>query len=146
MNYTFSKKIASLKPSAIREMFKNVTDPNIISFAAGNPAPESFPVEALRILAADILEKEPVTALQYGITEGYTPLREAITARQRTKFGTVAEGEAPTAEDGFNTFNEADFAYTADPGAEPSATEAADEEPVARSFDEILAENSRDGE
>ena len=61
------------------------------------------------------------------------------------EIGVVSEDETP-AEDGFGTFNEADFAYTADPGAEPSATEATDEEPVARSFDEIMAENSRDGE
>ena len=80
-----------------------------------------------------------------GVINGFK-LKDMPEEQPLPEFGTVAEGEAPTAEDGFNTFNEADFAYTADPGAEPSATEAADEEPVARSFDEILAENSRDGE
>ena len=47
MNYSFSDKLANLRPSAIREIFKSLTDPSIISFAAGNPSPESFPVEAL---------------------------------------------------------------------------------------------------
>lgn len=61
----------------------------------------------------------------------------------------AAEGETP-AEDGFGTFNEADFAYTADNAASAEETAAdaeADEEPVAaRSFDEIMAENNEDGQ
>ncbi len=95
MSYCFSDKIAALKPSAIREIFKNLTDPSVISFAAGNPAPESFPVEALKNLAEDIFVHASTPALQYSITEGYTPLREAITARQVTRFGAgmVREGD-----------------------------------------------------
>ena len=65
MTYRFSDKIAGLKPSAIREMFKNVTDPNIISFAAGNPSPESFPVDELARLSADIFSTASTAALQY---------------------------------------------------------------------------------
>ena len=61
------------------------------------------------------------------------------------EFG-AAEGDAP-AEDGFGTFNEADFTYTADnaaPTEETAAEAEADEEPVAaRSFDEIMAENEK---
>ena len=48
MKYTFSDKISNLKPSAIREILKMTSDPNIISFAAGNPAPDAFPVEEIR--------------------------------------------------------------------------------------------------
>ena len=87
MEYKFSKKLAELKPSAIREIFKSLSDPTIISFAAGNPSPESFPVEDLARLSAEIFESQASFALQYGITEGYTPLREAITARQKVRFG-----------------------------------------------------------
>ena len=87
MEYKFSKKLAELKPSAIREIFKSLSDPTIISFAAGNPSPESFPVEDLARLSAEIFENQASFALQYGITEGYTPLREAIAARQKTRFG-----------------------------------------------------------
>ena len=54
-----------------------------------------------------------------------------------------AEGETP-AEDGFNTFNEADFTYTADKTAHTEET--ADEPVTARSFDEIMAENNKDGQ
>ena len=87
MEYKFSKKLAELKPSAIREIFKSLSDPTIISFAAGNPSPESFPVEELSRLSAEIFETQASFALQYGITEGYTPLREAIAARQKARFG-----------------------------------------------------------
>lgn len=87
MNYSFSDKLANLRPSAIREIFKSLTDPSIISFAAGNPSPESFPVEALAALSADIFRTQSTAALQYSITEGYPPLREAIAARLKKKFG-----------------------------------------------------------
>ena len=87
MEYNFSKKLAELKPSAIREIFKSLSDPTIISFAAGNPSPESFPVKDLARLSAEIFETQASVALQYGITEGYTPLREAITQRQKARFG-----------------------------------------------------------
>ena len=86
MEYTFSNKMAALKPSAIREIFKSLTDPTIISFAAGNPAPESFPVEALSAISADIFANSASFALQYGITDGYGPLREAVAARQKERF------------------------------------------------------------
>jgi hypothetical protein len=56
-----------------------------------------------------------------------------------------AEGEAP-AEDGFNTFNEADFTYTADNTAPAEEADSTDEPVAARSFDEIMAENNKDGQ
>lgn len=87
MEYIFSNKLAGLKPSAIREIFKSLSDPSIISFAAGNPAPESFPVRELERFAADVFRDQPVTALQYGVTEGYAPLRKAVAERQIKRFG-----------------------------------------------------------
>lgn len=87
MEYTFSNKMAALRPSAIREIFKSLTDPTIISFAAGNPAPESFPTEALAAISADIFACSPTAALQYNITDGYPPLRAAVAARQKERFG-----------------------------------------------------------
>ncbi len=86
MNYNFSDKLANLKPSAIREIFKNLTDPSVISFGGGNPAPKSFPVDELKVLAADIFENNSTAALQYSITEGYTPLREVLKYRVKEKF------------------------------------------------------------
>ena len=74
----FSYRIQSLQPSAIREILKFTADPSVISFAGGNPAPEAFPVETIRQLTAEILENDPVGALQYSISEGYGPLRDWI--------------------------------------------------------------------
>lgn len=81
MNYSFSNKVTGLKASAIREILKFTAFPDVISFAAGNPAPEAFPIEAVREITARVLEENPIAALQYSITEGYTPLRETIKKR-----------------------------------------------------------------
>lgn len=78
MDYTFSDKISSLQPSAIREILKATADPAIIPLAAGNPAPDAFPAEEVRTISADILTNHPIDALQYGVSEGYQPLRDAI--------------------------------------------------------------------
>lgn len=71
----FSYRIAGVQPSAIREILKSTADPEVISFAAGNPAPEAFPVEEIRRISGDVLREEPIAALQYSITEGYPKLR-----------------------------------------------------------------------
>lgn len=81
MNYSFSDKVTGLKASAIREILKFTAFPDVISFAAGNPAPEAFPVEEVREITAKILSENPIAALQYSITEGYTPLRDTIRKR-----------------------------------------------------------------
>ncbi len=93
MSYRISKKMQDLKPSAIREIFKALSDPTIISFAAGNPAPESFPVDDLARLSAKIYAEEPSKALQYGITEGYPALREDINARLTNRFDIKMDGQ-----------------------------------------------------
>ena len=78
MEYKVSNRMSTLKGSAIREMFKKMADPTMISLAGGNPAAELFPNEELSKIAADILKENPVGALQYGISEGSIPLREKI--------------------------------------------------------------------
>lgn len=78
MEYKFSDKVSGLKASAIREILKFTSDPDVISFAAGNPAPEAFPKERIAEISAELLRDDPILALQYSITEGYTPLREFL--------------------------------------------------------------------
>ena len=102
MEYTFSDAFQNLKPSAIREIFKSLTDPTIISFAAGNPSPESFPTEELAKLSAEIFANESTKALQYSITEGYPAFREAIAKRQKEKFGIGGEDDAVMVVSGGN--------------------------------------------
>ncbi len=79
MDYYFSKRISGLQPSAIREILKATQDPAIIPFAAGNPDAASFPIDEVKRISAEIFETAPVTALQYGVTEGYRPLIERLT-------------------------------------------------------------------
>ena len=85
--------MSSLRGSAIREIFKYAADPSVISLAGGNPAPELFPHDALADIAADLLREQPVTALQYGITEGYLPFREAIKERLKRVEGIGTEND-----------------------------------------------------
>ncbi|MDR0903156.1 MAG: PLP-dependent aminotransferase family protein [Ruminococcus sp.] len=81
MNYNFSDKVTGLQASAIREILKFTSLPQVISFAAGNPAPEAFPSAAIAEISAKIMRDNPVAALQYSITEGYMPLRETMRKR-----------------------------------------------------------------
>lgn len=83
MEYFISDRMRTMRGSAIREIFKYAADPSVISLAGGNPAPELFPNEELAAIAEEMLRTQPVLSLQYGITEGYTPLRDAIKERLR---------------------------------------------------------------
>lgn len=87
MSYQFSDRIGGLKPSAIREILKSTSDPSVISFAAGNPAPEAFPVEEVRRITNEILRDTPILALQYSITEGYPALRTALADMLHSRYG-----------------------------------------------------------
>ena len=84
MNYQFSEKVSHLQASAIREILKFTSDPEVISFAAGNPAPEAFPVADVQRIAQELFAKDPIAVLQYGITEGYTPLRDVMKVRMQS--------------------------------------------------------------
>lgn len=78
MTYNFSDKVLALKPNAIREILKSASDPGVISLSAGNPAPDAFPVDAIKEISHNLLEQNPVGVLQYGISDGYTPLRDTL--------------------------------------------------------------------
>ncbi|NPA47928.1 MAG: PLP-dependent aminotransferase family protein [Thermococci archaeon] len=74
----FSEKALGMKASEIRELLKLVESSDIISLAGGLPAPETFPVEMIKEISAEVLEKHADKALQYGTTKGFTPLRLAL--------------------------------------------------------------------
>ena len=94
LEYNISEKMKNLKPSAIREIFKSLSDPSIISFSGGNPAPETFPIDEIAAISADIYAKDGAAALQYNISEGYPLLREAVETRLRDKFNVGGEGDS----------------------------------------------------
>lgn len=81
----FSKRMDNVKASAIREILKLTQKPNIISFAGGLPAPELFPVEEMKKITNIILSDDGEKALQYSATDGYDPLRDAISKRLEKK-------------------------------------------------------------
>nr|WP_319487359.1 PLP-dependent aminotransferase family protein [uncultured Caproiciproducens sp.] len=87
MEYKFSDRVLSLKPSAIREIFKYASDPSVISLSAGNPAPEAFPIKEISEISERILSERPIDALQYSITEGYEPLRRQLTSYMKKTHG-----------------------------------------------------------
>jgi len=83
----FASRMASLKPSAIREILKTTEAPEVISFAGGLPAPELFPTQTLSDAAQAVLAQDGPGALQYGVTEGYLPLREWVASHVQETVG-----------------------------------------------------------
>jgi len=73
-----SDNAKNMKKSAIRELLKLVARPDIISFAGGLPAPDTFPVDDLRAAANVVFDKHAAKALQYGTTEGDTDLKAEV--------------------------------------------------------------------
>ncbi|RLC48253.1 MAG: aminotransferase [Candidatus Cloacimonadota bacterium] len=72
-----------MKKSVIRELLKLTNKPDIISFAGGLPSPDSFPVDELKEITQEVMEKEWKKALQYGSTEGDSLLKEQLIIRAR---------------------------------------------------------------
>lgn len=81
----FSDKVKDMEGSAIRATFKLLANPNIISFAGGAPAKELFPKDKLAEISKEVLEKNGEIALQYGVTEGYEPLRQWVINRLKNQ-------------------------------------------------------------
>ncbi len=81
----FADRLNNVETSAIRELFKLLGKPGIISFAGGFPDSAMFDVEGIRAASNAALAEEPGAALQYGATEGYNPLREQLAAFMTSK-------------------------------------------------------------
>lgn len=90
MGISVSEKFANMKPSATREILKATSDPSVIAFAGGSPAVDAFPCEEVKRVSAEILEENPVSALVYGVSEGYEPLRQTVREwlKKRNNIGT----------------------------------------------------------
>jgi len=80
-----ARRAATASSSIVREILKVTMRPEVISLAGGLPAPESFPVEALRAAFAAELRDDNRAALQYSTTEGHLPLREWIAAQDSAR-------------------------------------------------------------
>lgn len=82
-----ARRAAAASSSIVREILKVTQRPDVISLAGGLPAPESFPVEALRTaFDAELRDTtEAQRALQYSTTEGHAPLREWVAAQETAR-------------------------------------------------------------
>ena len=85
MPIAFADRLNNVETSAIRELFKLLGKPGIISFAGGFPDSAMFDVDGIRAASQRALADEPGAALQYGATEGYQPLREQLAAFMAAK-------------------------------------------------------------
>jgi len=93
MTIRTARRMRGVTPSAVREILKVAERPDVLSFAGGLPAPELFPARDLSHAYQAVLRENPGAALQYGITEGFLPLREWLAARLRAQ-GIPAEAES----------------------------------------------------
>ena len=76
-----STSAKGMKRSAIRELLKYLGQPGLISFSGGFPSPLTFPVQELKEVTNEVMDKEANIALQYGSTEGDNLLRELLVKR-----------------------------------------------------------------
>lgn len=80
MDIKYSTAANHLGSSAVREILKVTQGNDIISLAGGLPGEDLFPLEAVRDAYNRVLSSD-TSALQYGLTEGFTPLRDKIAER-----------------------------------------------------------------
>lgn len=92
MEYKFSEGFSNLQPSVIREILKNSGD--TIPLAAGNPAPDAFPVADVQRIIKEIVDTEPILMLQYGVSEGYAPIIEELKKLARDRYDAFSENDA----------------------------------------------------
>jgi 2-aminoadipate transaminase len=90
--HRYAQRTQRMTSSAIRELLKLTSQPDVISFAGGLPAPELFPIEEFRVAVDRVLTTQGPKALQYSTTEGYAPLREMI-VRHMARYGIVVDTE-----------------------------------------------------
>jgi len=93
MSLQFATRLNNVETSAIRELFKLLGKPGIISFAGGFPDPAMFDVEGIKEASGKALTEDPGAALQYGATEGFGPLRDELASFMATKGVTLNANE-----------------------------------------------------
>jgi 2-aminoadipate transaminase len=83
LNAIYSTSVKAMKRSVIRELLKLTQKKDLISFAGGLPAVDTFPIEQLKEICTEVLDTQGAQALQYGATEGDTRLREILVERYK---------------------------------------------------------------
>jgi DNA-binding transcriptional MocR family regulator len=93
VTFHLANRMQKLRTSDIREILRVSQRPSVISFAGGLPGASTFPVEELKAVALEVLEKEGARALQYSTSEGHPLLREHIARRMRERQGAVVSAD-----------------------------------------------------
>lgn len=91
----FATRFDKVTGSAIREIFKVIAQPGMISFAGGNPSLDALPDSQVSDLARDVLAQDGKALLQYGATEGYPPLLQSLKAFVEKQLGTEVPAVLP---------------------------------------------------
>ncbi len=81
--YEISNKMKDMEGSAIRAVLKMTQAKDLITFAAGVPDPTTLPADFISEEIQKVLKEKPALALQYGVTDGYAPLVEALTEKMK---------------------------------------------------------------
>ncbi len=92
----FASRFDGVTGSAIREIFKMIAKPGMISFAGGNPAKSALPDDVVSRIAQEVLAQDGKAILQYGATEGYAPFLESLKAYAQAQLGCEIPGILPT--------------------------------------------------
>ncbi len=93
MAIRFSQALTNMGESDIGMLLKLTEQPEMISFAGGLPAPETFPLKELREARSKVLMEDGIGALQYGPSKGYMRLRELIAERMNRHSQTSVTAE-----------------------------------------------------
>jgi 2-aminoadipate transaminase len=91
----FATRFDKVTGSAIREIFKVIAQPGMISFAGGNPSLDALPDAQVSDLARDVLAQDGKALLQYGATEGYPPLLQSLKAFVEKQLGAEVPAVLP---------------------------------------------------
>ena len=91
----FASRFDQVTGSAIREIFKVIAQPGMISFAGGNPSPDALPDKIVSEIAQDVLARDGKNILQYGATEGYPPFLESLKHYIELQLGTEIQSVLP---------------------------------------------------
>lgn len=88
LGHLYAARVSRFDASAIREICKLCTRPEVISMAGGWPHPDTFPADDVLKALTKVLTENPGPVLQYGTTEGLPVLREALADWVRNFDGT----------------------------------------------------------
>lgn len=89
MAIRFSETLEKTKGSDLGPLLKLTEQPDIISFAGGLPAPQTFPLKEMTEVAVKVRKEDGVGAMQYGPSLGFAGLRKAIADRMNRLYGTA---------------------------------------------------------